>query len=179
MFLLHHLDLTIKKLREQMANILTIINLSFGVSAILFIFQDELQLSLLFIFLAALFDRFDGMVARRLNSTSDFGKQLDSLCDIISFGVAPALLIYNAKLFSFGLLGMLAPMFFVVCSAIRLARFNIAENNNYFVGLPITAAGCLQALQLFFLSFVPGYVCLALTVCLSILMISTFTLKKI
>lgn len=179
MFLWHHVDHTIKKLREQLANIVTLANLGCGVFAIFFILQDELRMSLLFIIIAALFDRLDGACARRFNSTSEFGKQLDSLSDIISFGVAPALLIYKASLSFFGLTGMIVSILFIFCGAIRLAKFNITENESYFVGLPITAAGCLLTLQLFFVPFIPSYVFLFTAILLSFLMISPFTIRKI
>lgn len=178
MFLLHQLDHTVKKLKGQIANGLTIVNLGFGAFAIMFILQNELRIGLLFIMIAALCDRLDGAAARRFNSTSDFGKQLDSLSDIISFGVAPALLMYQAVLSSFGLPGMFVTIFFMACGAIRLARFNSTESNGYFVGLPITAAGCILTLLLFFVPFTPNFVLLLMTLSLSILMISTFTVRK-
>ncbi len=178
MFLLHQLDHTVKKLKGQIANALTIVNLGFGAFAIMFILQNELRLGLLFIMIAALCDRLDGAAARRFNSTSDFGKQLDSLSDIISFGVAPALLMYQAILSSFGLPGMFLTIFFIACGAIRLARFNITESNGYFVGLPITAAGCILTLQLFLIPYAPNFVFLLTTLLLSALMISTFTVRK-
>ncbi|PJN86417.1 CDP-alcohol phosphatidyltransferase family protein, partial [Bacillus velezensis] len=86
MFLLHALDQTIKKVKAQTANILTLMNLSLGGFAIIAVMHGQLNLSLLLIFLAALADRFDGMVARKFNIESELGKQLDSMCDIISFG---------------------------------------------------------------------------------------------
>ncbi|NEU31605.1 CDP-diacylglycerol--serine O-phosphatidyltransferase [bacterium LRH843] len=178
MFLLHHLEYTVKKLKGQIANAITIVNLGFGAFATMFVIQEELQLGLLFIMFAALFDRLDGAAARRFNSTSEFGKQLDSLSDIVSFGIAPALLMYHASLSDYGLAGMFLTIFFISCGAIRLARFNISESNGYFVGLPITAAGCIHTLQLFLLPFTPNVVFLVTTFCLSILMISSFTIRK-
>lgn len=101
MFLLDAIDQTVRKLKMQTANILTLFNLSLGGLAILSIMHDQLNLSLLLIFLAALADRFDGMVARKLNIESELGKHLDSMCDIISFGIAPALLLYEGILMDF------------------------------------------------------------------------------
>ncbi len=178
MFLLHQLDHTVKKLKGQIANALTILNLGLGAFAIMFILQNELRLGLLFITIAALTDRLDGAAARRFNSTSEFGKQLDSLSDIISFGVAPAFLLYQATLFIFGLPGMFVTIFFIACGAIRLARFNILESTGFFVGLPITAAGCILTFHLLLVPFIPAFYFMLITLVLAILMISTFTVRK-
>ncbi|WP_078552735.1 CDP-diacylglycerol--serine O-phosphatidyltransferase [Bacillus alkalicellulosilyticus] len=179
MFLLQHLDHTVKKIKSQSANLLTIINLSLGGFAIIFVIQNELRTSLLFITLAAVFDRFDGMVARKLQITSDLGKQLDSLSDIISFGVAPAILLHQAVLNQFGIAGTFFTVLFIACGAIRLARFNVSAPTKYFVGLPITAAGCLLTLSFLFVPFLEGFIFMFLTLLLALLMISTFTVKKI
>jgi CDP-diacylglycerol--serine O-phosphatidyltransferase len=179
MFLSDYLDHTIKKLKAQTANILTMINLSLGGFAILSGIKGQLNLSLLLIFLAALADRFDGMVARKLNIESEFGKQLDSMCDIISFGVAPALLIYQGILHEFGAPGSFFTVLYIACGAVRLARFNITENNGYFTGLPITAAGCLLTLSFLAIPIFPPQFFILFTIILSFLMIGTFKLKKI
>ncbi|MBP3951351.1 CDP-diacylglycerol--serine O-phosphatidyltransferase [Bacillus suaedae] len=179
MFLLHHIDPTVKKLKAQIANTLTLFNLSLGALAIIFIIQDELRLALVFITVAALLDRLDGAAARKFNCTSEFGKQLDSLSDIISFGVAPAFLIYQASLYVFGYPGILLTIFFIICGAIRLARFNVTTNNQFFVGLPITAAGCVLTFQLFMVPyFHPAYF-MFITLILSVMMISSFKLRKV
>ena len=80
---------------NQSANALTMLNLSSGCLALILVMKGHAQLAAVLIFVAAIFDMYDGKVARSLNVTSDFGKQLDSLADLISFGVAPALLIYQ------------------------------------------------------------------------------------
>ncbi|WP_332633451.1 CDP-diacylglycerol--serine O-phosphatidyltransferase [Halalkalibacter flavus] len=178
MFLLHQLDHTVKKLKGQIANALTLLNLGLGAFAIMFILQNELRLGLLFITIAALTDRLDGAAARRFNSTSEFGKQLDSLSDIISFGVAPAFLLYQAILFSFGLPGMFVTIFFIACGAIRLARFNITESTGHFVGLPITAAGCILTFQLLLVPYIAPFYFLIITLVLAIFMISTLSVRK-
>ncbi|OIJ16196.1 CDP-diacylglycerol--serine O-phosphatidyltransferase [Anaerobacillus arseniciselenatis] len=179
MFILQQLDHTIKRIRSQAANLLTIVNLSLGAFAIIFILQGELYTSLLFICLAAVFDRFDGIVARRLNITSDIGKQLDSLCDLISFGVAPSLLLYSAILAEFGTAGAIFTIIFIACGAIRLARFNVSEHHGYFVGLPITAGGCILTVSFLFIGVIPNPVFMFIIIILSILMISTFKVKKV
>lgn len=179
LFILQHLDQTIKKMRTQAANLLTILNLGLGASAIIFVLQGQLTASLLFICLAAVFDRFDGIVARKLNITSDLGKQLDSLCDLISFGVAPALLLYSAILYDFGTPGAIFTVIFIACGAIRLARFNVSEYHGYFVGLPITAGGCLLTISFLLVDVLPPPSFMFITLILSFLMISTFKVKKV
>lgn len=179
MFLPDVVDNTIKRLRSQTANVLTITNLSLGGIAILVNLNGQLNLSLLFIFIAALADRFDGLVARRLNIESELGKQLDSMSDIVSFGIAPALLLYQGSLQMFGFPGMFFTILFIGCGAFRLARFNITDSNGYFTGLPITAAGCLLTLSFLGIHFLPPYSFLFIILILSILMIASFKLKKI
>ena len=179
MFILEAFDQTIKKLKNQSANLLTLGNLSLGGFAIITSIRGELNLSVLLIFIAALLDRFDGMTARKLNIESELGEQLDSMSDIISFGVAPAILLYQGILFEFGAPGAFFTIFYIACGAFRLARFNISDNNGYFTGLPITAAGCIATLSFLIIPyFYPQFV-LFLIIILSLSMISTFRLKKV
>lgn len=179
LFISHVLDLTVKKMKAQTANLLTLGNLALGGFSILMTINNQLSLGLLLIFVAALADRFDGMVARKMNIESELGKQLDSMCDIISFGVAPALLLYISVLSNFGFPGAFFTVFYIGCGALRLARFNITENNGYFQGLPITAAGCLLTLSYLTISHVPAQSFMVIILCLSFLMISPFKLKKV
>ncbi len=95
------------------------------------------------VIVAAVLDALDGRIARLTNSTSDFGEEYDSLADLVSFGVAPAVLAYSWGLADFGRVGWMASFLFVVCGSMRLARFNIQTkitDKRYFVGLPIPAA---------------------------------------
>lgn len=179
MFLLHVLDHTVKKLKMQTANLITLVNLFLGGFAIVFGINENLRLSLLLIFIAALADRFDGMVARKFNIESDLGKQLDSMSDIISFGVAPALLLYQGILHEFGGPGVFFTVFYIGCGAFRLARFNITETGGYFTGLPITAAGCLATLSFLTIPYLPPELFLFIIIILSFLMVGTFKLKKV
>ncbi|MBO9129563.1 CDP-diacylglycerol--serine O-phosphatidyltransferase [Bacillus sp. 165] len=179
MFLLNYLDHTFRKLKSQIANIFTLINLSLGGLAILFTVKNELQLALIFIFSAALSDRFDGMVARKLGIESELGKQLDSLCDLISFGVAPALLLYQALLFEYSAPAAFFTILYIACGAIRLARFNVTESTGYFQGVPITAAGCLLTLSYFLIPHIPASAFMFLLLFLSFMMISNITIRKI
>lgn len=179
MFILDVLDQTIRKLKTQTANVITLANLSLGGFAIVFALHGNLKLSLLLIFVAALADRFDGMIARKFNIESELGKQLDSMSDIISFGVAPALLLYQGILQEFGGPGSFFTVFYIGCGAFRLARFNITESNGYFTGLPITAAGCLVTLSFLAIPYVPPQTFIFIIIILSFLMVSNFRLKKV
>lgn len=179
MFLLNRLDETLKKMKANAANMITIGNLSLGGASIMTTLNESYSYSVLFIFIAALLDRFDGMVARKLGQESELGKQLDSMSDIISFGVAPAILIYMVDLYEFGTAGMIIAIIYIASGAFRLARFNITESEGYFTGLPITAAGTLLTLSYFGLSIFPPVFYMFLVLLLAILMISTFTLKKV
>lgn len=179
MFLLHMVDSTIKKIKSHAANLITLCNLSFGGASIMATLNESYSYSVLFIFIAAFLDRYDGKVARKFNQESELGKQLDSMGDIISFGVAPALLMYECVLSDFGTLGMIITIFYIACGAFRLARFNITESNCYFVGLPITAAGTFLTFSYFLLPIVNPPFYLFVYPILSILMVSTFSLKKL
>src|SRR6266536_4696863 len=112
----------------------------------------QLNQAALSIFFAIFFDAFDGRVARMTKTQSDFGVELDSLADVISFGAAPALLVYKWALAPLGFLGLFVSFAFAACGALRLARFNVLAargdkgSSSYFVGLPIPlAAGTIVA----------------------------------
>jgi CDP-diacylglycerol---serine O-phosphatidyltransferase len=178
LFFQYVVDQTIKKLKANTANIVTLINLSLGGFAIIETLKGNLNLSLLLIFLAAFADRFDGMVARKFHIESELGKQLDSMSDIISFGVAPALLIYQGILSEFGFPGTFFIVLYLGCGAFRLARFNLSEQTGYFTGLPITVAGCIATFSFLFIPYSPPQVFIFIMIILSFLMISPFKVKK-
>lgn len=146
--------------------------------AILFVFQGQFGTAVALICVAAVFDRFDGKVARKMNIESEMGKQLDSLCDLISFGLAPALLIFQSTLVEFGVAGSLATVIFIACGAIRLARFNVSEQNGYFVGLPITGAGCILTITYLLQGLIEPHIFMFIILTLSVLMISSFRVRK-
>lgn len=179
MFLLEKLDSTVKKLKTNAANLITIINMSFGGAAIMATLNGSYSYSVLFIFIAAFLDRYDGKVARKFNQESELGKQLDSMADVISFGIAPALLMYEMTLTEFGVVGMFMAILYIACGALRLARFNVMDSTGYFVGLPITAAGTLLTFSYFFTEHLAPVFYMFEFPILAILMISTFTLKKV
>lgn len=129
-------------------NLLTTGNLFSGLYAILAVFNGDLQAAAIAVLIALVFDVLDGKSARLMNSTSQFGVEYDSLADLVSFGVAPGLLIYGWALGDHGMLGAAVMFAFVACGALRLARFNVTKpsaDSRYFTGLPIPAAASLIA----------------------------------
>jgi CDP-diacylglycerol--serine O-phosphatidyltransferase len=137
-------------------NLITMMSLIAGISSIKFSIQGDWKLAVLMIMLAAFFDFFDGWVARKLKKSSQFGAELDSLSDFISFGLAPSLLINLSYTFKFDQIGWIFSLFFTVCAALRLARFNIenlkVQATNFF-GIPSPAAAGIAMIP-FYLSFI-------------------------
>jgi len=132
-------------------NLFTTGNLFCGFWAIISVFQEQYFYAAVAILLASVFDILDGKVARLSRTSSKFGVQYDSLADLISFGVAPALLAFNWALRPYGRFGWLAAFLFVVCGALRLARFNVQTSPGevkYFKGLPIPVAASMIALTI-------------------------------
>ena len=145
-----------KKARMILPNALTLIGVCIGLSSIKFALDSKFELSVIAIIFAALFDALDGRVARLIKGTSKVGKELDSLTDVISFGVAPAFIMYFWNLNNLGKFGWLLCLIYVVCVALRLARFNINSNvepswrDNFFEGVPSNAGGILVLMPLMF-----------------------------
>ena len=145
----------IKKKRERkgiylLPNLLTSISLLSGFYAIVVAsgLERQFYIAAIAIFISCIFDMLDGRVARLTHSTSKFGVEYDSLSDVIAFGVAPAVLVYNWALRGYGRFGWLAAFLFVACGAMRLARFNIQVDTvqkKSFLGLPIPAAAAAIA----------------------------------
>jgi CDP-diacylglycerol--serine O-phosphatidyltransferase len=145
-----------KKARMLLPNTLTLINVCIGLSSIKFALDEKFELSIIAIIFAAIFDTLDGRVARLLKGTSLVGKELDSLADVISFGVAPGFIMYFWSLNNLGKFGWLLTMIYVACVALRLARFNVSTSaepswkDNYFEGVPSPAGGILILMPLIF-----------------------------
>lgn len=121
-------------------NTFTALNMACGFMAILYSFHGDFYKACMFIVLGAIFDSVDGRVARLTNTQSSFGEQFDSLSDLVSFGVSPAMIYYFRFLKDAGRPGMVAAFFFMLCGALRLARFNAnigKFKSDYFQGLPI------------------------------------------
>jgi CDP-diacylglycerol--serine O-phosphatidyltransferase len=124
-------------------------------------------------------DGLDGRIARRLGVMSDMGKELDSLCDLVSFGVAPALLLYSQVLDPFlYTLGLISAIAYIMCGAFRLARFNVLNIKEYFVGIPITIAGAVLAVVSLSADYLPDNLILAIVIFISYLMISNIRVRK-
>ncbi|MDC3274352.1 CDP-diacylglycerol--serine O-phosphatidyltransferase [Candidatus Pelagibacter sp.] len=138
-----------KNARMLLPNILTLIGVCIGLTSIRFALSGEFHLAIIAIIFAALIDGLDGRIARLIKGTSKVGKELDSLTDMISFGVAPAFIMYFWKLNTLGRFGWLLCLIYVICVALRLARFNISSNqepswkDNFFEGVPSPAGGIL------------------------------------
>lgn len=146
-------------------------NLMAGFSALVFAAQADFVRAALLVGVAAVFDALDGVVARRSESESEFGANLDSLSDLVSFGVAPALALFFASLHGLGSLGVAVSAAFVVSGAVRLARFPLVRNPRYFTGLPIPPAGV--ALAVLALTEPEPVVALAAAASLAILMVTS------
>jgi CDP-diacylglycerol--serine O-phosphatidyltransferase len=135
-------------------NLMTIANLFCGFISIIFSINANFKFAAIAVVIAAVFDQLDGRLARLTHATSKFGAELDSLCDLVSFGLAPAMLMYLWALNPYGRVGMMVCFLFVACGALRLARFNVQVDvveKNYFQGLPIPmAAGILTSSYLAF-----------------------------
>lgn len=169
----------ISTLKKQAANLLTFTSMVIGLFSILSSIEGDYKKSAVLIIIAAVFDYFDGLVARKLNITSKFGKYLDSNADLIAFGVAPGLLIYLSVLIQFEWIGIIVSFLFISAGVFRLARYNSVEFSGSYVGIPITIAGALLALFTLAVSYVPTFVFLLVTLVLSYLMISTHSFKKV
>lgn len=170
-----------ERIKSTIPNMFTLGNLSCGIISLLMTCQGNYKLASLFVILAALLDRYDGRVARALKVSSDIGKELDSLSDLISFGVAPALLVFMMNNMSdLKILGYATLIIFPVAGAYRLARYNISSFSGVFSGIPITCAGML--LSIYCLLNMNTIISVKLTILivfgLSYLMVSNIKFKK-
>ena len=184
-----------KKTRVILPNILTLIGVCIGLSSIKFALDSKYEIAVIAVIFAALIDGLDGRIARLIKGTSKVGKELDSLTDVISFGVAPAFIMYFWSLNNLGKFGWLLCLIYVVCVALRLARFNVHSNeeaswkDNFFEGVPSPAGGILVLMPLIyslselkFLNINYNFVVPVFFISVSLLLISkvpTYSLKKI
>ena len=138
-----------KNARMILPNMLTLIGVCIGLTSIRFALDGRFEFAIIAIIFAALIDGLDGRIARLIKGTSKVGKELDSLTDMISFGVAPAFIMYFWKLNTLERFGWLLCLIYVICVALRLARFNINSNqepswkDNFFEGVPSPAGAIL------------------------------------
>lgn len=167
-------------------NLITVLAVCAGLSGIRLAFEQRFELAVAMVLIAALLDAMDGRVARMLKATSKFGAEMDSLADIVNFGVAPALVLYAYLLDRAGSLGWTAALLFAIACCLRLARFNVmlddpdrpAWKNDYFVGVPAPAGALLVMLPVYFgflgMPITPTYAFLAsgFAVVIALLMVS-------
>ncbi|TPE52477.1 CDP-alcohol phosphatidyltransferase family protein [Amaricoccus solimangrovi] len=136
-------------------SLVTIIGLCAGLTAIRFAYAEKYALAVLLVLVAAALDGVDGLLARRLNSVSPFGAELDSLCDFLDFGVAPGIIVYQFALADAVDLGWVLVLVYIVCCCLRLARFNVNRDAPTggavprFVGVPAPAGALLALLPMF------------------------------
>lgn len=169
------------KIKNAVPNIFTLSNMSCGIMSILMSFEGNYKLAAIFILLAGVFDRYDGRIARYLKVDNDLGKELDSLCDVVSFGVAPSILIFNIYNFALlGSFGYLMVLVFPVAGAYRLAKYNITDFDGVFSGIPITITGTFLALYSLLMVDKASNLgaTMFLLVILSYLMVSNLKFKK-
>lgn len=158
---------------KNIPNFFTLLNLMLGMLAIIYTLDGHIQTAISLVFIAMLLDGLDGKLAVRLNAGSELGKQLDSLADLVSFGVAPAIIIYSVSLQQLALTGLFVALLFPVAGAFRLARFNLRrKRESFFLGLPVTMAGGALVSLGFYGEFLSGWPALALTLLLAFLMVS-------
>ena len=146
-----------KKTRYLLPNILTLAGVCLGISSIKFSIDGNFSLAVTLILFAAILDALDGRIARLIKGTSEFGKELDSLTDFVSFGIAPVFILYFWELNNYGKLGWAIALIYSVCCVIRLARFNLTKieeteswKNNFFEGVPSPAGGLLILMPLIY-----------------------------
>ncbi len=143
-----------KKARMILPNAITLIGVCIGLSSIKFALDGKFALAIIAILFASLMDALDGRIARLIKGTSKMGKELDSLGDVISFGVAPAFIMYFWNLQYLDKLGWFVCLIYVVCVALRLARFNVSSSeepswkDNFFEGVPSPAGGIIVLMPL-------------------------------
>lgn len=172
-------------LKQSVPNILTFANLSFGVLSLLAILKAHYMAGAVYIIIAALIDRYDGKIARRLNVSSEIGKELDSLADLVSFGVAPAILIFHKFAFAdvhfLKQAGVGLLLLYVISGSYRLGRYNISTFDGNFSGVPITLAGLILSVYSLLVPSKPVFlvVSVVLLLLLSVLMVSKLKLRKV
>jgi CDP-diacylglycerol--serine O-phosphatidyltransferase len=160
----------------EFPNVLTLMNLVSGIVSIVFAVSREYRIACIFMLVAVFFDFVDGRLARVMKKVTVFGKELDSLCDLVSFGVAPVVLAFQTTR-SIGqgwIFAVIIYIIFLAAGALRLARFNLKELD-YFEGLPITVNGAVVPV-FYFLGLTDWYPFIFLVS--AVLMVSAFRIRK-
>lgn len=165
--------------KKWLPSAVTLLNLFFGLASILKASTGEYYSAAVMILFAMVLDGIDGRIARWLGASSAFGKELDSLADVISFGAAPAILVYLAVFAeSLPVAGVVVAFAFTVSGALRLARFNLSSLP-HFEGVPITIAGGLLAAVLLLYQVLPVWFYVGFVLLFSVLMLSRFRVPKL
>ena len=173
-----------KFFHDNAANFVTFCNMLAGATSIVMSLNGKFRMAMAFIIIASIADRYDGRVARKLNTDSELGVQMDSMGDVISFGVAPAILVYMSRVMTLEgnirIIGGVATMIYICAGAFRLARFNVdgMDEDNSFYGMPIPIAGLILVAMLMFghkLGIIPIIVAEFI---LAMFMISKIRIKK-
>ena len=173
-------------IRLVLPNVVTALAICAGLTGIRLAFENRFELAVAMVMIAAFLDALDGRLARMLNGSSKFGAQMDSLADIVNFGVAPALVLYAYMLDQARAFGWTAALIYAIACCLRLARFNVMLDdpnrpvwqNNYFVGVPAPAGALLVLLPVYlgFLGLIPTYslamITAAYTIIIAFLLIS-------
>jgi CDP-diacylglycerol--serine O-phosphatidyltransferase len=164
-------------------SLITIGNILLGFFSLVTGLRGDYKLAILLVFAAAIVDSLDGRLARVTQTDSEFGREYDSLADVITFGVAPAFLVYTWGLQDAGRIGWLCPLFYLVCTATRLARFNVQTrvlDKRFFIGLPAPAAAGALGSFLYYIDEIGAkgdavrVLLLCAPVLIGLLMVSTF-----
>lgn len=167
-------------------NLITVLSICAGLSGIRLAFEQRFEIAVVMVLIAAFLDGIDGRIARRLKASSKFGAQMDSLADIVNFGVAPALVLYAYLLDRAGSIGWIAALLFAIACGLRLARFNVLDEDldrpawqaDYFVGVPAPAGAVLVLLPVYlgFIGIPPGklfaFISCGFTVAIALLLVS-------
>lgn len=167
----------------NIANAFTIGNMACGGASIIASIAGYKKIAVSLIIIAGILDRYDGAIARKFNSQSPLGVQLDSMADALSFGIAPAVLIYMNKFYkveNYWILLGIPTVIYIICGLFRLARYNAygLDDDGNFMGIPITAAGMFLVAMALFSSKIHFTFYLILMIILSYLMVSKHKIKK-
>lgn len=170
--------------KSYIPNLFTFINLALGVMSIIKSHEGDFMVAAVFVIAAGIVDRYDGKIARMLQAESSIGKELDSLADNVSFGVAPAILVYlKYDLKNYIFLGLLIVLVYVICGCYRLAKYNSTEFDGVYHGIPITLSGSLLVVFSLLMkqpktADVTSFIMVIVMLCLAYLMISRLSVKK-
>ncbi|TWI54554.1 CDP-diacylglycerol--serine O-phosphatidyltransferase [Halalkalibacter nanhaiisediminis] len=167
---------------KSIPNMFTLGNLYCGFLSIGYAAGGHYNNAAILILIGMMLDSMDGRLARMLKANTELGKELDSLADIVTFGVAPSFLVYYTYFYQFGLMGIMIAGLFPLFGAYRLARFNISSSKSslhYFVGVPITAAGGILALLTLFGGGLPHFITTVVFTAMCFLMVSTIRIPSL